>query len=772
MEGADWALARGGSRLRRAAQDRFTCAFRKAFGPAASLRPVMQRARALPRVAGALGALALATLLLAPGWPGAAAQSSGPVDLIYTIDATDGALLQEGKVRVTWRASNFQGRISAFCLQVDVHEYAIDKATFGPAVWVYHPSDVSPTQGKPACPAGFRALTRDINSVSADFELDVRKPAFSACGCEFNSFLGTEWGVVKAESLAIPFSYAFFEPQPAFHATVRFILPEGWSVEAPWARGDPTSFEIAEEPPLPRGFFALGSFVPEPHVSASIGKEFVYVRLAAELKDKRTLFDYLEKATPYYQGVYGNATGNRILVVSAGPPMFTGGLGSTDSLFVHQNSTLDTIAHEFAHVWQRFQTVDQQGRSSIWLNEGDADLHGALSRFVTEVQSGYTLDALNKEFKVSYDANRAKDSMQQPLDAASYGGTFEQLAYKKGLFTLIELDHTIKNLTGGAAGLNEVLRELNVEFDRNISSRQGEKRLTNEDILAVADKVVQRTANFGLINFWRAFVWGNSTDTCAPGCWPQYRELPPEAPIVFDGLEVAPTEAESGAPLTVRVIATNVRPSSSTREVELLLDDERVASKAVTLGPGASQPLVFGITAGAPGAHTVRVAYLRQGFRVLVPADLAVESVSAPREAQAMVPFDVVVRVQNRGEAATVAKVSVALDGQERDATVDVAGGGSADARLAFVAAGEGALPAEVTLRWGNRTIEHSATVDVGPRDRDDDGVADGFDAYPDNGKLSQKNVLNDVRNSVPGFEALMLVATMIALAMVRRRRP
>ncbi|HEV8361600.1 MAG TPA: hypothetical protein VGR28_14220, partial [Candidatus Thermoplasmatota archaeon] len=263
------------------------------------MSPRRPPARARLALAFAAAALlpALVHLLPAP----AAAATSGPVELAYTVDASDPALLAGGKVRVAWAASNFEDRISAFCLQVDGHEYDIDTATFGPALWVYHPTDVDPPRGKPACPTGFRAVVQDTNSVEARYTLDVRKPAFSPCGCEFNSYLGSAWGVVKAEALAVPFSYAFFnEPgcpaeqscPPPFHATVRFLLPEDWSVEAPWTHVGPTTFSISDEPPLPRGFFALGTFTPEPHVSAGTGKEFVYVRLAAELRDKKTLFDY------------------------------------------------------------------------------------------------------------------------------------------------------------------------------------------------------------------------------------------------------------------------------------------------------------------------------------------------------------------------------------------------------------------------------------------------------------------------------------------------
>jgi hypothetical protein len=551
---------------------------------------------------------------------------------------------------------------------------------------------------------------------------------------------------------------------------VRFVLPEGWSAEAPWTRlAD--GFEIPGDPPLPRGFFALGRFTPEPHVAAGVGKEFVYVRLAGELKDRELLFDYLEKATPYYQSVYGNATGARILVVSAGKPMFTGGLGSTDSLFVHQNSTLETIAHEYAHVWQRFQTIDRFGESSLWVNEGDADLHGALSRFVTEVEAGFTLGKLHQEFQQDYDKGRANDTLQQPLSSATYGGAYEQVAYKKGLFSLIYLDHELRNLTRGAAGLNEVLRELNAFFEDVVLERPGEKRLSNDDVLGVVNKVVQRHANWDMQNFFRAFVWGNSTDACAPGCWPPYREVASEAPVVFDQLELEPAVLEEGAPLEVRVVATNVRSSTESRSVELLIDERLAGEKTITLGPQGTAPVVFTVTAGAPGEHTARIAYLRQPFRVLTAADLVVEHVRAEEPPQVDVPFPLVVTLVNDGESPAEAALDVAVAGDTRATQVHVPGLGRADATLTFAVPQEGGAPVEIAVRWGNRTLSASSSVEVGPRDRDNDGVPDRLDGYPDNPRLSQKNVVNDLRQTVPGPPALAGAAALAIVAVAARAR-
>jgi hypothetical protein len=728
--------------------------------------------RPRPRRAAAhllLALLALTALGPALG-PGTASHGGSPlVEVEYVVRAEDPALLREGKVQVTWKASGFQGHVSAFCLQTDNHEYTVED--FGPltpgGTWESHPTTGDTAAGRPECPKGYRAVVTGKNEVQASFTLDVDRQAFSACACEFNSHLNEQWGVIKAEALALPFSYAFFAPQPTFRATVKVLVPPGWSSEAPWKRLGENHYELpgtGTGSPLPRGFFVVGRFSPEHRdETASIGKEFVYVRLAGELRSKDSLFDYLKKATPYYQGVYGDVTGDRILVVSAGPPMFTGGLGSTDSLFVHQNGSEETIAHEYAHVWQRFQTIDVQGQSSIWVNEGDADLHGALSRFVTETSPGFTLAKLNQEFRESYDKHSREPNFQQPLTSAAYGNPFEQVAYKKGMFTLIFLDQEVKRVTNQSASLNEVLRELNAYYEAVVANRSGERRMTNQDVLEVVNRVVQRHSNVDMKGFFDRYVLGSD--------WPPYREVPAEVPVTFDALTVTPAVAEPGEPITVRLNATNVRDSPQTRNVELVVDDKVVQQRSVTLGPLATVPVSFTINLTAPGGHTARVAYLRQDFRVLTPALLQVEAAEPVVVPQEGVPFELAVALRNTGETAGEATVLASLGGTTREAQVRVPGLGTATARLDFLVAQEATLPVEVVVRNGPQTVTHSTTVLVGPRDRDGDGVPDRDDAFPDNPALSEPSVVNDLRNKAPGVEGVALLAALGAGLLLARRR-
>ncbi|MCA1814584.1 MAG: hypothetical protein LC624_11675, partial [Halobacteriales archaeon] len=490
--------------------------------------------------------------------------------------------------------------------------------------------------------------------------------------------------------------------------------------------------------------------------------------------DKDSLFDYLEKATPYYQSIYGNVTGQRILVISAGAPMFTGGLGSTDSLFVHKNASRATIAHEYAHVWQQFQTIDEAGRSSIWLNEGDADLHGALSRFVTETQPGFGLGELRKEFKEEYD-QAVRDPVQlQPLTAANYGGPYEQVAYKKGLFTLLFLDHEVRNLTGQRYGLRDILAALNEEWQKVILPRDIEhRRMSEEDVLRVVDRVVGQASTTTMRPFWERYVTGSPLGGASHftgADWPPYIEAPNEVPIVFSDLQLDEERILPGGELVAHATATNVHAAPETRNVQLVIDDQVVAQQDVTVPSLQATHVTLRAAAGAAGDHTARIAYLHAPFRVLTPAALAVERVAPSMAPQVGVPFDLEVVLRNTGEAPARTHVAADLGTDQAGADVDVPGSGEARPHLALTSAQEGRTAVELRVTWGGQMLTTSAQLTIGPRDQDGDGAPDAQDGYPDNPALTEKNIVNDVRNAVPGAEVGLVLLALAGAALARRR--
>src|SRR5439155_21829949 len=138
--------------------------------------------------------------------------------------------------------------------------------------------------------------------------------------------------------------------------------------------------------------------------------------------------------------------------------MFRGGLGGADSFFVHESSDLRTVAHEYAHVFQQFGTDERAGASSIWLNEGDADYHSALSLYAAGV---WTTQNVDDFFRVAQHDATDPDFANAKLPDAVYGGALERFAYHKGAVVLEALDETLRRDSNGQLAIGDALRALN-----------------------------------------------------------------------------------------------------------------------------------------------------------------------------------------------------------------------------------------------------------------------------------------------------------------------
>ncbi|HVL88154.1 MAG TPA: CARDB domain-containing protein [Candidatus Thermoplasmatota archaeon] len=705
----------------------------------------------------ALGAVLLSALWLAGD--ASAARESTVVALAYNVDVTQPTLLDQGIVQVTLEIRNARDRVLNFTLRTATHEYAVLRLF----------NDLGGTLRQHAGGWNFTP-TSDVASFM--YEINVRKPATTPS--EYNSWLSPAFGVVKAEALSIPFDYTYYCPVgwtggqpcpgPNFTAAVTFRLPAGWNVEAPWEATGPGQFVLpagdAIRGVLPRGFVALGPFSGESQERA--GKTFVYARLSGELADRSVIFDYLEAATPYYASVYGNVTRDKILVISAGAPMFHGGLGSTDSLFVHQNATLKTIAHEYAHTYQMFQAHNVAGASTIWINEGDADYHGAISRFVAGFLS---LDLLNAELRSEYenrtqDPNRGEVALTSPV----YGADDQQVAYRKGMFTLAHLGSELSGATNGRATLATIMTALNQEYVENISRNTSRlPRVTNDDMLRVVNRLARSDGVLvDFSTFFDLYVFGPT--------YPPFREVVALEDIVLEALRASPSPALPGQPVQVTVEARNRGPTAAERVITLRVGGQVVGTQTLSLGIGESGSARFVWTPDEPGDYVLEAAYLQRILPVLVPAEFAIVGMDpTPTFPMALRPFDVVVFVRNTGQAPGEALVRVNIGETERTAALSIPGGVTARASVAFTLpeAGEYEIAARLD---GSEAPPRRQTLRVDELDSDGDGVPDARDAYPHNPNLWESNPVNDVRNATPAWESLPLAVGFCALLLRRRR--
>jgi hypothetical protein len=141
----------------------------------------------------------------------------------------------------------------------------------------------------------------------------------------------------------------------------------------------------------------------------------------------------------------------RLLVVSAGDPMWRGALSAPASLFVHadrpmisENAT-STLVHELVHVSMRAQS----GPGADWIVEGLAEYYSL------EIlrRSGAISD---KRFAKAHAALAAWGKDSAPLDSARSSGAITARA----VGVLRAIDEEIRHASGGRGSLDDVVRQL------------------------------------------------------------------------------------------------------------------------------------------------------------------------------------------------------------------------------------------------------------------------------------------------------------------------
>lgn len=689
------------------------------------------------------------------------AQRTQEVDLSYEVGGLDPG---NGTVTVDLVIENTDDVVEWMVFRTASHDQTV--------------SNVSATGGRlEEVSAGFK-LHFDPGPTVLRYTVGVERETFK--GSEgFNAHLGPDWGVLKGESLGIGFQTRHDSRYDlVWDASLRFQLPDGWAVAGPWNRTDPGVYRLAPDEPLPRGFYAVGEDLD---VTEHVGdwKTYRYVQLGADLSYEGDVLPYLEAATPYYSTVYGNHTGPNLLAISAPDPMHEGGLGGWNSLYVHDETDLKTLAHEYAHVWQRYRPVQTaenpdpdgtalEGGSSLWIVEGDADYRGPLSLVATEYWSPAEAD---EHFEEVQERAEREDRLTRPLDQATYGSPDERVAYQKGALVLHSFQRRLQAATDGQNDSATLVRELNARHSpvapgyEDLSPSQ--QRVNNSEILSLVLDLASSASpseRDALSDAFGGYVHGDKA--------PSFDSIERTGHLSFSKLNLEPPQALEGDPSNVSVRVTNTGPTEQERSVELRVDGDVVDSEDIQLAAGGSTILDLRLPDLAPGSYTVRVAYLTADYRVLEPPDLELADLElVPSEITQGETATVLATVRNAGGAPGEAAIEVTLNGEPRGSAGKRVEGGLEETLTTTIegaAAGEHAVA--VTLLQDGTAVGSGDRVLTVLADADGDGVPDREDDYPDNPAIAEKSTLNDLRN-VPGPGTAAVLAGVAAALLARRRR-
>lgn len=305
------------------------------------------------------------------------------------------------------------------------------------------------------------AITADGELAVGDEEVRWRPPATGGTlswqvdvtqrrnGDGHDAWLGTDWGIFRAEDI-VPRAATRTLKGARSETYLRFRLPRSWSVVTEYKESG-GRFRI-DKPERrfdqPSGWILVGKLgvrreeIAGVHVAVA-GPVGQSVRRMDTLALLRWTLPELARVLPDLPG--------RLTIVSAGEPMWRGGLSAPQSLFVHAERPLisengtSTLLHEIMHVVLGLATSEGYD----WIVEGLAEY--------------YSLELLHRSGTISTSrlatakADLA-DWATSATDLCRPASTGATTALAVGVFT--RLDEEIRRKSDGSTSLDNVVREL------------------------------------------------------------------------------------------------------------------------------------------------------------------------------------------------------------------------------------------------------------------------------------------------------------------------
>jgi hypothetical protein len=234
-----------------------------------------------------------------------------------------------------------------------------------------------------------------------------------------------DWAVFRGDDVFPP-AYTDLSVGLDANAALHVHLPEGWSFVAPYRRIEDNIYEIAHADrrfDRPTGWMAAGRLGVRRERIAG-----VHVIVAGPLNQGVRRLDILALLNwnlPRVRRLVPDHMPERLVVVSAGDPMWRGGLSGPNSLYLHADRPLlsengsSTLVHELIHVATRIEGE----KGADWIVEGMAEYYSLklMWRSGTITEHRYQ-EAFDKLAKWGEEAERLDvDPSRGPVTARAVG---------------------------------------------------------------------------------------------------------------------------------------------------------------------------------------------------------------------------------------------------------------------------------------------------------------------------------------------------------------
>lgn len=268
----------------------------------------------------------------------------------------------------------------------------------------------------------------------------------------YDARMTADWVIVRGDHL-FPSARIRATAGAESRARLRFLMPEGWTnVDTAFPRDSDRRYFAVDNPERsfdrPIGWIIAGSVgirrenIGDTHVSVAGPKGYVVRR-----NDMLAFFNGL---IPEFEAAFGKLP-PKILIVSAGDPMWRGGLSGPHSMFIHADRPLisengtSTLTHELVHVITRIRGAD----ADDWITEGLAEYYA-----IEMLRRAGLLSETRAERAQAWMVNHGRAVKSLGHDRSSGPRTARAVQ----LFR--ELDAEIRKGSGGKHDLDDLVRAL------------------------------------------------------------------------------------------------------------------------------------------------------------------------------------------------------------------------------------------------------------------------------------------------------------------------
>lgn len=376
----------------------------------------------------ALAALLLVLALAATSGPAAASRTE------FDVDYRVAFLPAEGVAEVSLTHTPETGRATRIAIRFDPARYSRIRAEGGTLVregerWIWTPD------------------ARRASTLRWRYRINQQRRLGG-----YDARITPDWVIVRADDL-FPAISARTTAGADSSARLYFTLPKGWTnVDTPYVHTRDRSGFVIVNPERrfdrPVGWMIAGA--------VGTRREFIdgfEVSIAGPMGDdvrRNDMLAFINLVAPEMRAAFGDLP-SKLLIVSAGDPMWRGGLSGPRSLFLHADRPLisengsSTLVHELVHVVTRIRGAP----GDDWIAEGSAEFYS-----ITLLNRAGLLSDTRADRAFEWMANHGR-GIRSLLGPRSAGPKTA-----RAVIIFRDLDREIRERTGDAHSLDDVMKQL------------------------------------------------------------------------------------------------------------------------------------------------------------------------------------------------------------------------------------------------------------------------------------------------------------------------